>query len=112
MSVKPLAGYHVEREGSHAVALELTIDDDLRMDGWSRDIVRAIQRARQDAGLQVSDRIRLALAGDPELLEAARRHQDYIAGETLAVEVSHGSADSAQPVSIDGRQLRIELSRA
>ncbi len=111
VAVKPLAGYQVEREGSHAVALELAIDDDLRAEGWARDIVRAIQLARQKAGFQVSDRITLQLGGDSDLLEATRRHQDYVAGETLALEVSYGAADGVKPVSIDGRELRIVISR-
>jgi len=46
LAMKPLAGYQVEREGSHAVALELAIDAELRIEGWARDIVRAIQNAR------------------------------------------------------------------
>jgi isoleucyl-tRNA synthetase len=112
ISMKPLEGYQVEREGSHAVALDLTIDDQLRREGWARDIVRAIQNARSEAGLHVSDRIVLRLDGDPELLEAAREHQRYIAGETLAVEVSYASLDGADPVSIDGRELRIGVERA
>jgi isoleucyl-tRNA synthetase len=111
IAVKPLAGYQVEREGSHAVALELTIDDELRAEGWARDIVRAIQLARQKAGLEVSDRIKLELGGDSDLLEAARLRQDYVAAETLALEVSYGSADSAQPVWIDGRDLLIKVTR-
>ena len=57
VSMKPLDGYQVEREGSHAVALELEIDDELRVEGWAREIVRAVQLARQEAGLEVSDRI-------------------------------------------------------
>ncbi|HEY2595600.1 MAG TPA: class I tRNA ligase family protein, partial [Chloroflexota bacterium] len=63
ISMKPLEGYQVEREGSHAVALEIDIDQPLRVEGWARDIVRAVQNARQAAGLQVSDRIRLTLDG-------------------------------------------------
>ncbi|HZU60718.1 MAG TPA: DUF5915 domain-containing protein, partial [Solirubrobacteraceae bacterium] len=112
MAVKPLAGYQVEREGSHAVALELAIDDDLRAEGWAREIVRAVQLARQRAGLDVSDRINLDLGGDAELLEAARRHQDYVASETLALQVSYGDVPGAEPVLIDGLELRIEISRA
>ena len=45
VSMKPLEGYQVEREGSHAVALELEIDESLRMEGWAREIV-----ARDAAG--------------------------------------------------------------
>ncbi|HEV3128531.1 MAG TPA: DUF5915 domain-containing protein, partial [Solirubrobacteraceae bacterium] len=132
IAMKPLAGYQVEREGSHAVALELEIDAELRREGWARDIVRAIQLARQEAGLQVTDRIALALDGDEELLGAAREHQPYIAGETLATEVSYesqpdglgaaqtgeaggragGEPRGAQPVTVDGRELRIAVALA
>jgi isoleucyl-tRNA synthetase len=110
ITMKPLAGYQVEREGSHAVALELEIDDSLRAEGWARDIVRAVQSARQMAGLDVSDRILLTLDGDPELLTAARAHQAYIARETLAIGVGYESLDGAEPVSIDGRPLKIGVA--
>ncbi len=86
VSMKPLEGYQVEREGSHAVALEVGIDAQLRNEGWARDIVRAVQSARQAAGLEVTDRILLTLDGHPELIGAARAHERYIAGETLATE--------------------------
>ncbi len=112
LSMKPLEGYQIEREGSHAVALELLIDDELRIEGWARDIVRAIQNARADAGLDVSDRIVLWLAGDDDLVGAARAHENYIAGETLAIQIHYGSADGAEPVTIDGRELRVALELA
>ncbi|HEX4012113.1 MAG TPA: class I tRNA ligase family protein, partial [Solirubrobacteraceae bacterium] len=112
LSMKPLEGYQVEREGSHAVALELEIDHELRIDGWVRDIVRAVQNARQAAGLEVSDRIVLTLDGDAELLEAARVHEAYLAGETLATTVSYQSLDGAQPVMIDERPLKIAVALA
>jgi isoleucyl-tRNA synthetase len=110
LTMKPLEGYQVEREGSHAVALELEIDDSLRAEGWARDIVRAVQSARQAAGLEVSDRILLTLDGDPELVTAARTHQEYIARETLATSVGYESLDGAEPVSIDGRPLKIGVA--
>ena len=112
ISMRPLAGYQVEREGSHAVALELEIDEELRVEGWAREIVRTIQLARQSAGLNVSDRILLTLDGDEALLAAARTHQEYIAGETLAVQVSYESLNGAQPVTIDGRELRVGVAVA
>jgi len=110
ITMKPLEGYQVEREGSHAVALELEINDELRAEGRARDIVRAVQTARQEAGLDVSDRILLTLDGDGELIAAARAHHDYIAGETLASEVSYESLDGAEPVIIDGRPLKIGVA--
>ena len=88
LALQPLAGYQLEREGSHAVALELELDDELRREGLAREIVHAIQNARKAAGLQVEDRIELVLGGDEELLAVARDHEAYIAEETLAVRVS------------------------
>jgi isoleucyl-tRNA synthetase len=110
ITMKPLEGYQVEREGSHAVALELEIDDGLRVEGWAREIVHAIQAARRDAGLEVTDRIALTLDGDDDLVAAAREHASYLAGETLAVRVSYESLDGAQPLSIDGRSLRVGVA--
>src|SRR5205085_8880902 len=107
VSMKPLEGYQVEREGSHAVALELQIDDELRVEGRAREIVHAVQAARRDTGLEVSDRIVLTLDGDPAMLEAARAHEPYIAGETLAVETRYEALPGSQPVMIDGRELRV-----
>ena len=111
--MKPLEGYQVEREGSHAVALELELDDDLRAEGWAREIVRAVQPARQDAGLEVTDRIALTLDGDETLIDAARAYQEYIAGETLASSVSYESLDGAragpdrQAPAADRRRARV-----
>ena len=114
ISMRPLAGYQVEREGRHGVALELEIDESLRVEGWAREIVHAVQAARRDAGLDVSDRIALTLGGAAELLAAAREHQDYIAGETLAVSVLYGAAGDgavSSAAAIDGLELQLGLSR-
>jgi isoleucyl-tRNA synthetase len=112
VSMKPLAGYQVEREGSHAVALELELDVELVVEGWAREIVHAVQGARRDAGLEVSDRIALTLDGDDDLLGAARVHETYIAGETLAVRMSYEALNGVAPVTIDGRELRVGVALA
>jgi isoleucyl-tRNA synthetase len=103
-AMRPLEGYQVEREGGHAVALELTLDDDLRREGLAREVVHAVQAARKDAGLDVTDRIVLSLAGDAALVDAARAHERYVAGETLATSVSYGDGG--------GDELSIELARS
>jgi isoleucyl-tRNA synthetase len=112
LQLKPLEGYQLEREGSHAVALELEIDDELRREGIAREIVHAIQNARKSAGLAVEDRIELALGGDEELLAAARAHEGYVAGETLAVRVSYNGAVEGTKATIEGRGLTIAVTRA
>ena len=57
-----------------------------------------------------SDRIALRLGGDAELLEAARAHEPYVAGEVLATHVEYDGADG-EPATIEGRQLHIAVAR-
>ena len=112
LAMQPLDGYQLEREGSHAVALELALDDELRREGLAREVVHAVQSARKAAGLAVEDRITLVLGGDDELLGAARVHEEYLAGEVLAVEVAYDGAHDGQVARIEGRELRIAVARA
>jgi isoleucyl-tRNA synthetase len=112
VALAPLQDYQLERDGSHAVALELSIDDDLRREGLAREIVHAVQLARRAAGLDISDRIDLGLGGDETLLEAARRHETYLAGEVLAVSVAYAANGDGEAASIEGRELQISVARA
>jgi isoleucyl-tRNA synthetase len=111
--MEPLEGYQVEAEAGHAVALALELDEELRREGIAREVVHAVQNARKESGLEVSDRIELRLGGDGELLEAAREHQAYVAGETLATGVSYdGPGPDAIKTTIDDRELSIGVNRA
>ena len=119
LTMNPPEGYSVERDGAHAVALELEIDESLREEGRAREIVHAVQNARKSAGLVVEDRIALALGGAEELLGAAQAHRDHLAGETLAVELeltpgapsSAETMDYSEQAEIDGLPLSISLRR-
>ncbi len=110
LALQPLEGYEVEAEAGHAVALSLQLDEELLREGLAREIVHAVQIARKDAGLEITDRIELALGGDEELLTAAREHEAYLAGEVLATAVAYESGDGAG-AEIDGRQLHIAVKR-
>jgi isoleucyl-tRNA synthetase len=110
--LQPLDGYQVEAESGRAVALALDLDDDLRREGLAREVVHAVQNARKQAGLEITDRIELRLGGDPELVDAARAHQDYVAGETLAKSIEFGDAEPSAPAKIEGRELSIALRRS
>ena len=86
LRVRPQQGFAVSREGGEVVALDLTIDDDLRRRGLARDVVRLVQDLRKTSGLEVSDRIRLHVVGLDDLAE----HFGFIAREVLAVEIVEG----------------------
>ena len=76
----------------------------------ARSCTRSRTRARR-RGCEVEDRIELALGGDDELLAAAREHEAYIAGETLALSVAY-DADAGEAATIEGRPLLIAVRRA
>jgi isoleucyl-tRNA synthetase len=75
-----------------------------------------VQNARKRAGLQVEDRIELALSGDDRLLEVVRQHADYVMGETLAsrLDLDGALAGDAhvETARINGSELAIALKRA
>ena len=76
------------QEGSHAVALDLALDDDLRSEGIARELVRIVNDLRKAMGLQISDRIALAVHASGRVAAAAETHLDTISGEVLAVDAS------------------------
>ena len=111
--LQPLEGYQVERSGTHAVALNLEVDEALRREALAREVVHAVQGARKDAGLEVEDRIALTLGGDEALLEAVRAHADYVTGETLATSLTlDGASSEGTSIEIEGLTLAIRLERA
>ena len=111
MVLQPLEGYQVERAGTHAVALNLELTDELRREGLAREVVHAVQAARKGAGLNVEDRIALRLGGDDDLLAAVRAHEAYVSAETLATSLETDGADG-EPATIEGRELRISVEKS
>jgi isoleucyl-tRNA synthetase len=87
----------VEREGTATqgdrellVALDTRLTPELVAEGWAREVVHRIQSARKDEDLDYADRIRVRYRAAPALEEAIAAHRDWIAGETLAVELAAG----------------------
>jgi len=111
IGLEPLEGFQVEREAGHAVALDLHVDDELRQEGLAREIVRAVQNARKQAGLEVTDRILLGLGGNDELLGAARAHEQMIAAEVLATAIEFGEGSGGTSTTIEGAELAISIAR-
>jgi isoleucyl-tRNA synthetase len=90
VSTHQQSGYSFASEGGWSVALDTTLTEDLTDEGLARDFVRAVQQARKNAGLEVSDRIAILLVTPndesrfPVVLE---KFGDYIQNETLAEEL-------------------------
>ena len=96
-----------------SIDLDCRLDDDLRAEGWAREFVHHVQRARKASGLHVSDRIRIDYAGAGELAAAIAVHRDYVAGETLARTLDQRSADGhAFAETIDGKAIAFSIRAA
>jgi isoleucyl-tRNA synthetase len=108
--------------GGGFIVLNTSVTPELAAEGLARDVVRAVQQARRAAGLGVSDRISLTIAGTPAVQEAIRLHQKLIATETLATAVAvvgpaelAGDPQAGEPATVgDGEsiQIRLELRAA
>jgi isoleucyl-tRNA synthetase len=95
------------------VAIDTRITEDLALDGMAREVVRHVQNARKDAGLEMEDRIVLYLGTDsPVLQKAIDRHRTYIGNETLVAEWASkplGEGAYRTQVKVEGHTLTIEL---
>lgn len=70
------------------VVLDTTITPELEAEGTARDVIRSIQQARRDSGLEVTDRIRLTVTAEPAMAAAVETHRELIMRETLATDLA------------------------
>jgi isoleucyl-tRNA synthetase len=107
-------GYEVEHEGPYAVALDVEVTPELRAEGLAREVVRAVQEARKEAGLEIADRIGLWLDAGGELAAAIAFHHDWILGEVLATTrlTSPEGCFFTKTADIEGETLTIGIARA
>ncbi|MET4100424.1 isoleucyl-tRNA synthetase [Agrococcus sp. UYP10] len=89
--------------GATIVKLDASLTPELEAEGLARDVVRAVQQARKEAGLDVSDRIRLGLGSDAHGVAALEANRALIAAETLSTELSVERVDDTMGELADGR---------
>lgn len=99
-------------EGVELVVLDKTITPELKREGLMREVVRVVQNARKEAGLNVDDRINLSLTtGDADLAAAITEHAETIKAETLALEMGESSYDFKTDVKVEGAPLSVSLEK-
>ena len=96
------------------IALDTRVTPELAAEGTARDVVRIVQQARRDAGLSVSDRIRLTIGAEGAVADAVRAHAGFVAGETLAVslDVRPAGEVDADPQPAGDSAVNVALVRA
>jgi isoleucyl-tRNA synthetase len=94
------------------VVLDTAVTPELAREGLGRDVVRLVQQARRDAGLEVSDRITLTLQAPEPVVDAVTEHETLVAGEVLATSVAYAAVPEPTLVGTvsDGHEVRVLVS--
>ncbi len=101
----PREGWTVASGSGLTVALDLTLTPELERAGLAREVVRLVQEARKNSGLEVSDRIELSWTAGGAVARALEEHADSIAAEVLAVRVHAGPGTGAGVEGPDGSRF-------
>ena len=108
-----IPGWMVASESGLTVALDITITDDLRKEGLSRDVVNRIQNLRKDKGLEVQDKIAVTYTTGDNLMNAALvDFAAYIKTETQALSLEAGTPSAAEKFDIDGIEIDVQVEVA
>lgn len=98
--------------GTGFVILDIAVTPELAAEGLARDVVRAVQQARREAGLQVSDRIELVLSGDEAIRQAVQTHAELISTETLTALLDVQASVPGKPVPVgEGQSVTITVTK-
>jgi isoleucyl-tRNA synthetase len=105
-------GWQVANLGALTVALDITITEDLKQEGISRELVNRIQNMRKDQGFEVTDKIRVQVKDHPYISEALKNNLSYICAEILANSLELvNELNEGELVSIDEHNLMILINK-
>ena len=88
-----IPGWTVANDGALTVALDLEITEELRREGWAREIVKRIQNLRKESGLEITDRIKVVIAPNEQTNAALAMYEEYIKGQVLADDITIADND-------------------
>jgi isoleucyl-tRNA synthetase len=109
VTMQGLEGYAFAGEGTIGIVLETIITEELKEEGYLREILSKVQNMRKESGFEVADKIKLYVSGDEMLESVVRKFEDYIKKETLAVEIVYNADRAYNECSINGVSFNIAV---
>jgi len=110
-----IPGWQVASEGRLTVALDTTLNEELREEGIAREFINRVQNLRKDKGYEVTDRIELKVQNHAAIRPSLLNNKDYICAEILAASldlVDRLEGDNADEVEVDDNiQTRVQIRR-
>lgn len=105
-------GWQVANLGKLTVALDVTITDELKQEGISRELINRVQNLRKGKEFEVTDKINVRLANHPFVSKAVNNNLSYICAEILAdTFVLENELSEGEPIEIDGNEILIAISK-
>lgn len=105
-----IPGWQVASIGDLTVALDISITNELKEEGYARELVNKIQKHRKDSRFNVTDRIHLHIERNDELLDTLKHYKDYICNETLAAQLNIiSNINDGITIDINDIQLTIAI---
>ena len=107
-----IPGWQVTNLGSLTVALDVTISEELKQEGISRELVNRVQNLRKELNFEVTDRIKVSLQNDNLIANAVAKNKAYICAEILADEFELTDTEiNANKITIDDVELSISVTK-
>jgi isoleucyl-tRNA synthetase len=106
--------FALAEDNGWAVALDLELTDELRLEGAARELVRGINDLRKELGFEIADRVAVRLDGPSPVPAVVGQHGGWVAGEVLATSLELGDVDPAagRVVTLDDLEVRVQLTKA
>ena len=111
VTMQGLEGFAFAGEGSIGVVLDETITEELKEEGYVREMISKIQNARKESGFEVADKINLYVSGNEMLEGVIKKFEDTIKKETLTEEVRYNNEASMTEVTINGKKLQMAVEK-
>ena len=106
-----IPGWLVANEGTLTVALEVELTDELRNEGMARELINRIQNIRKESGFEITDRIHVVVAPQPEVEKAVNAFGEYIKTQVLADDI-RVEANDGQTLDFDEFKLNITITKS
>jgi len=107
-----MPGWLVATEGSLTIALDIELSQELIEEGIARELINRIQNIRKSSGLEITDRIAVAIENRSEVADAVIHFNDYIAGQVLATSIELKDQLTGESTEMDGYNLIINIKKA
>ena len=107
--MKGTEGYAFAGEGEIGVVLDTGITEELKEEGYVREIISKIQNMRKESGFEVLDRIILYVSGNELLEQVIEKNKEAIMKDTLTLEIKHGEEIDYTETNINGEKLSIKV---